>query len=206
MAEFNVTNTLCNPTQFQVKWNYGRGIILVIEPDGQLGLSVEMMDDFVPTKPGYEAIKSLMDQYGIFLLDPSRPYEHQAIEALTACVKVNRSIYNDCKNNMRRRASAQGAYDEKSFAETLEQMGYADLNRRVDALESRLEMYKSRVEAEKVVHEKYDPEKTLMCEDPPKVFASKIAMEIWLEEHPESKAKHEAWLGAEKKAKENAAS
>ncbi len=196
----NITNRLCNPSPFPVKWNYDKGVFLVIEPDGHLDLAVEVMDDFRSDKPGYEAIKSLMDQFGIFLRDPTRPYEHQAIEALEAYVKVNQMTYDDCRNNLRRAAAAQGTYDEKAFAETLEQMGYAALLERVNKAKARLEYYKEHVSEEKVIHERYDPERTLMCMDPPKEFDSKIAMQVYLDEHPETRATHEAWLAAQERA------
>lgn len=196
----NVSNRLCNPTPFLVTWPYDKGVVLKIEPDGHLDLPVEVMDDFRPDKPGHEAVKVQMDQYGIFLKDPTRAYEDQAMESLTSAVESNESMYKDAYNNMRRRAAASGTYDEEAFAETLEQMGYATLKVKVDTLKSRLAKYRELVTLdERILRQQHDPERTLLFLDPPKEFDSKIAMEIFLSEpdNKELREQQEAWLAAE---------
>jgi hypothetical protein len=193
----NVSNRLCNPTQFPVEWPYDKGVVLKIQPDGHLDLPVEVMDDFRPDKPGHDAVRMQMHQYGIFLRDPTRPYEAQAIEALEAAVKMQGGIYDDCYNNLRRRAAAQGTYDPEAFEETMTQMGYTGLKAKVDALKKRLEKYQSMVGEEITVHQQHDPERTLLFLDPPKEFDSKIAMEVFLAEHPDIKKKHDAWVAAQ---------
>jgi len=196
----NISNRLCNPTPFKIKWPYDKGVNLIIEPDGHIDLPVDIMDDFRSDKPGFEAVDFQMKQYGIFLKDPTRAYEHQAIETLEAYIETWTQTYNDCKNNMRRRASAQGTYDEKAFDETLKQMGYAAIMERVEQVKARLKIYQSSVSEERVVHQQFDPERTVLCLDPPKEFDSKIAMQIWLEEHPDVKAQHEAFMEAQENA------
>jgi len=197
----NISNRLCNASPFQVKWDLGKGVVLTLEPDGYLDLERHIMEDFISTNPGYEAVKSQMDQYGVFLRDPTRPYEHQAIEALESYVKIWNAIHRDAVNNMRRRAASQGVLDEKAFAETLNQLGYDALMTKVEKVKKRLVHYKKRVEDEVVVHEEYDPERTILCMDPPKQFESKIAMQVFLEENLEIKKRHEAYLRAEANAR-----
>ena len=193
----NVSNRLCNPTQFRCVWPYDKGVKLVIEPDGHLDLPVEVMDDFRPDKPGADAVKVQMDQYGIFLRDPTRPYEHQAVEAIASAVKSLGTMYEEAHANLRRRAASQGTYDEEAFAETLRQNGYAALKERVDDLKGRLEKYQKVLGEEKSVHQEFDPERTLIFLDPPKEFDSKVAMDIFLDENPELKAQQEAYLAAQ---------
>lgn len=193
----NVSNRLCNPTQFDVEWPYDKGVKLVIPADGWIDLPVEVMDDFRSDKPGYDAVKVQMNQYGIFLKDPTLPYEKQAIEAIDAAVRSLDGMYKDTHSNMRRRAAAQGTYDEEAFNETLTQMGYADLKRKTEALRDRLDKYRSRVSEDKAIFVEFDPKRTLIFLDPPKEFDSEIAMEIFLDENPELREQHDAWLAAQ---------
>jgi len=196
----NYSNRLCNPTPFPVEWPYDKGVVLKIEPDGHLDVPANIVEDFRPDQPGHDAVKSQMDQYGIFLRDPTKPYEVQAIEAIGAAVKSTQGMYDDAYNNMRRRAAAQGTYDAEAFEETLKQNGYVNLREKAESLRKRLEIYKGKVKVEEVVYEEYDPEKTLVFLDPPKEFDSKIAMEVFLDENPKVKKQHEAWLEAERQA------
>lgn len=193
----NISNRLCNPTPFRVVWPYDKGVMLTIEADGYVDLPADIMDDFRADKPGADAVKLQMDQYGIFLRDPTRPYEHQAADALAATIKSLGSMYDDAYANLRRRAAQMGSYDEKSFKETLRQNGYENLKEKVEILKKRLGKYQTRIGKETPVNRGFDPERTLIFLDPPKEFDSKVAMEIFLEDHPELKAKHEAYLAAQ---------
>jgi len=155
------------------------------------------MDDFREGKPGSPEVKSMMNHYGIFLRDPSQPFELQAIESIKASIKDKQGQYNDAHGNIRRSAAAQGTFDEGAFAETLHQMGYTGLKEEIDRLEGRLKQYTSRVNEERIIHEQFDLERTLIFLDPPKEFDSKVQMEIYLDENPEIKELQEKWLAAQ---------
>lgn len=197
MSNINISNRLCNPTPFQVVWPYDKGVKLVIPADGHLDLDAMVMDDFRSDKPGHEAVKAQMDQYGIFLRDPTRPYEHQALESLGCAIRSLDGMYQDTYNNLRRRAAAQGTYDQEAFEETLEQMGYGNLKRKVEALKERLVKYESAVSERAVVHEEFDPKRTLLFLDPPKEFDSEIAMEVYLAENEDVRAQQDAFVAAQ---------
>lgn len=193
----NLSNRLCNPSPFDVEWPYDKGVKLKIPADGYIDLPVEIMDDFRPDKPGYEAVKLQMDQYGIFLKDPTIPYEKQAVEALEACVRSRKAQYDDAHNNLSRRAAQQGNYDKKSFEETLRQLGFAALKEKTGVIDKRLDKFKRRAVKMEATPTKYDPKRTLLFLDPPKEFDSEVAMEIFLEENPKIKEQHDSWLAAQ---------
>lgn len=195
------SNRLCNPSPRDVLWKYDKGVVLTIPADGHLDLPSHIIDDFRSDKPGYEAVKTQMDSYALFLRDPTLPYEVQAIEALEAAVKSLGAMYDDAYNNMRRRAAAAGTYDEEAFAETLAQQGYASLKEKVEQFDERLKRYRKAVggDTKRLKRQQFDPERTLMFLDPPKEFESKIAMSIFLSE-PGNEAlrdQHEAWVAAQ---------
>ena len=195
----NLSNRLCNPTPFKVVWPWHSGITIPIEADGFADLDVNIMDDFRPDKPGYEAVKNQMDQYGIFLRDPTVPYERQAVDSLRACAKTLQSQYSDAINNLRRKAAANGISDEKAILETMKQQGYEKLRERMETITTRIKRYESHLKetVSENLYQKFDPEKTLIFLDPPKVFDSKVAMEVFLEENPRLKKQHNDWLKAQ---------
>ena len=193
----NISNRICNPSPFDVEWDYDKGVQLKIPADGHLDLTVEVMDDFREGKPGSPEVQGMMNHYGIFLRDPSQPFELQAIKALEASIKDKQGQYNDAHGNLRRNAAAQGTFDEGAFAETLHQMGYTALKAEIERLKGRLTQYTSRVNTERIIHEQFDLERTLIFLDPPKEFDSKVQMEIFLSENPELKERHEKWLAAQ---------
>ena len=52
-----VVARLRNPTPFDVKIPYERGVYINIPSDGEVELSMEQLDDFRPGKPGSEAAR-----------------------------------------------------------------------------------------------------------------------------------------------------
>lgn len=191
----NVSNRLCNPTPFKAVIDYDKGIKIVVPPDGFVDLDRRVMEDFMPDQPGAEAVSELTNHFGIFLRDPTRNYEAQAVEALEATIRSKESMYNDAHGNLRRRAAAQGTYDEEAFAETLEQMGYKKLMEDIDRLKKRLSIYKRKLTTtDRPIHQQYDPERTLLWKNPPMEFESRLAMEVYLEENDKERAEQQIWL------------
>lgn len=192
----NITNTLCNPTPWDVEWRWHAGIVLCVPGDGQLDLDVEVMDDFRLGKPGSEAVQTMMDSFGIFLRDPSRSYEVQALATLKACARDMRERLAASIDDIRAGRAAQGIKDEDSFIEIKRRLGLTRLEERVEVLQDRIKFLESHVKEEEVkpLHEQLDPSRTLLFLDPPKVFSTPLAMEMFLNEHPEYQAKQAEWM------------
>lgn len=200
MASYS--NKLVNPTPFQVEWTYDRGVEIVIEPDSSVELNPDMTSQFRPDTPNTEAIRQEMGQHGIFLEDLHRSWDEQAMEAIEKCVQFKRGMLNAAKANLRKDASRNGAFSEDSFNEMMQQLGYDVAEEKIAKLEDRLKRYKRSVQKPKRVKEaQLDPTRTLVFKDPPQVFPTALAMEIYLEEHPEEKNQYEAWLAQMKAAK-----
>ncbi len=197
----NISNRLCNATPFNREWDYDKGIKIPVPANGFVDLDRRVMEDFMPDQPGAEAVQELMKHEGIFLRDPTRTYESQAVEALEACVASREAMYKDVHGNLRRRAAAQGTYDEKAFTETLDNMGYTKLKEDTDVIKKRLKIYMRKLgDSTRPVHQQHDPEKTLLWKNPPMEFESKVAMEVYLEENDKERAEHQLWLKSQNEA------
>ena len=194
----SLTNRLCNPTPFLVDWNYDRGVHIKLQPDGFMDLQdVEMSNQFRPGLPGTEAVREEMHQFGIFLRETSIPYEVQAIEAIKASIDYHETLYNTTANNVRLKAAQIGLNTPEAIEQHLEFMGYVALRNKIEKLRDRLKRYESKIDKTqegRPRHRQYDPKRTLLFLDPPKEFDSEIAMEIFLEENPNMKARQEAFL------------
>lgn len=205
-----ISNTLCNPTPFDVKIDWHQGIAITIPADGSIDLSgqlgVEQMDDFRDGKPGSEAVKEIMNHYGIFLRDFSRTYESQALEGLSASIRSKESMYNEFVNTHRKNRAQQGiSENEEAFEEILRQYGYIKLREELGLLKSRVNFLRKSIGDEPAaVREKLDPERTLMFTDPPRVFASKMALQMFLNDPGNEKLKrqYESFMGEFNKAEE----
>lgn len=205
-----ISNTLCNPTPFDVKIDWHQGIAITIPADGSIDLSgqlgVEQMDDFRDGKPGSEAVKEIMNHYGIFLRDFSRTYESQALDGLSASIRSKESMYNEFVNTHRKNRAQQGiSENEEAFEEILRQYGYTKLREEIGLLKSRVNFLRKSIGDEPAaVREKLDPERTLMFTDPPRVFASKMALQMFLNDPGNEKLKrqYESFMGEFNKAEE----
>jgi len=192
------SNRLCNPTPFPVDWNYNAGVYIKIEPDGFFDMTDPIMcEQMRPDVPGGDAIRDEMHHYGIFLRDPSVPYEVQALEALKEMARLVGQRYDAAAGDLKRKAVADGIFNEEAFQEHLDSTGHGALKQRLDKIEARIKMYTKRIDPSlmrRATREQYDPSKTLLFMDPPKVFESAMAMEIFLEENPDLKARQDRWL------------
>jgi hypothetical protein len=190
------TAKLCNPTPFDVKLNWERGINIKIPAFGETELSMQQMDDFRPGKPGSADVKSSLDYYGLFLLDADRPYDNQALEALSRSRAAKKAQYDSAVRNITdRRAQAGIAPDPDALAETIDQMGYAELNRKISVLKDAIADFKAVVgdNPEQSTRTQLDPKRTVFVMDPPREFPSVAAMEFFLKQNDEVRAKHQAF-------------
>jgi len=198
-----VISRLHNPTQFEVNWNWHGGINIKIEPDGYIDLTNAQMVDFTPGQPGSEAVRNLMDELGIFIRNPDLSYESQALESLRACIKLKTAQYNDSVNTISgRRASAGVTPDPGALEEILRQMGLVALREKIEALKGRAAKFEKAVAAQGTSKsaKTIDPDRTLIFVKPPKVFETPFAMQVYLDENPDLKAKWQAWREEYRKA------
>lgn len=193
MASFS--NKLCNPTPFDVKLNWECGINIRIPAFGTANLTMQQMDDFRPGKPGSADIKSTLDYFGLFLLDIDRHYDNQALEALRRSQAAKKQQYNAAVQNIADRKSAAGVpHNPDALEETLKQMGYIKLREEIYLLENAISKFQKAVgvNPERSVTPTLDPARTVFVIDPPYEFPSVAAMEFFLDQNPEIKAKHAA--------------
>jgi len=204
----NVQNRLCNSTPFPVKINWHAGINIIVPSDNYVDLTIEQMDDFREGKPGSEAVREVMHHSGIFLRDADRTYESQALEAIKLSLRSKKSQYDGVVNNLRRSRAQNGITENaEAFEEILASMGYVALRGEIELLQSRSKFLSQHVEvAEAVVHQSFDPERTLVFLDPPREFPSVVAMQMFLNENPDMQKQRDEYLSALKEAEDEAGS
>ena len=196
-----LTNRLCNPTPFRCKLNWDKGVNIVVPADGHYDLTNAQLVDFQPGQPGSETVQLLMNDHGIFLRDTDRTYEAQAIEALRACRRSKNAHYEESTNNLRRSRAASGIVDNpEALEETFRQLGLTNLKEQVNRLDFRIKALEGEVSRQKAVVStaKFDPERTLLFVDPPRVFETAFALQMFLAE-PENaalKRQYESWKRA----------
>lgn len=191
------SNRLCNATPLKVDWEYDRGVHIKIDPDGFIDLmDVAQANDFSGGQPGSETVREQMDFLGIFLRDPSVPYENQAHETLSRCLQTRQRIYNEFVERLRTNMSSSGNFSEEALNEKIKASGYARYAEDNERIRKRVEFFSSRTETVRTQHEQYDPEKTLMFHNPPRVFESKSALELYLLDHPDEADKHKRYMAA----------
>lgn len=189
------TARLCNPTPFAVDLPWDRGVSIQIEAFGDANLTMQQLDDFQPGKPGSATVREVLNYHGLFLLDADRPYDHQALEAVQRAHKAKKAQYDATVQNMIKRRAENGVTaNDEAFNETLEQMGYTELARKVEVLAKQIKKFGKVVKEspEASQRSQLDPRRTIFILNPPRQFPSVAAMEFYLEENPEVKAKHEA--------------
>jgi len=193
---------ICNPTLWEVKINFERGVVLRIPALGSLDLSMQQMDDFRPGKPGSENVLSYLDYHGAFLLDGDRPYDHQALEALKKAYAARKSQYDQVVQNAMSMRAAQGINpDPSALEETLRQQGYVRFREHLDTIREQIQKLEAVVadNPERTVRARFDPTRTVFVLEPPREFPSVAAMEFFLEKNPDIKAKHDEFVKATQK-------
>lgn len=194
----NFTNRLCNPTPYKAKLNFHAGITITIDPDGHKDLPADQARDFQKGQPGSESVQELLAAEGLFMLDLDRSYEVQALEALDKASRGLLSRYSDMVNRMRRDRAAQGISDnQEAFDEVLAQTGYAALKERADALQGRAKFLRSALDKNKAETpvQKIDPDRTIPFTNPPRVFPSPLALQMFLSDKANAglKTQWERW-------------
>jgi hypothetical protein len=199
------TTKLCNSTPFAVKLNYSAAIRIRIEPFGSKELTMEQMDDLRPGKPGSAAVKSVLDTFGVFLLDVDRPYDSQALDALRLSHRARKAQYDAAHQNLISSRAASGiAPNEEALEETLKQMGLTNVRDEVAILASAIKKFEKVVAKASAssARAQFDPKRTVFVTDPPREFPSVAAMEFFLESSPEIAARHKAFRMREDGASE----
>lgn len=196
-----LTNRMFNATPFRVKFPWDKGINITIEPDGYLDLSNAQLADFQPGQPGSETVQTLMNDFGLFLRDTDRTFEAQCLDALKACRRSKNSHFEESTNNLRRSRAAAGIVDNPdALEETFRQLGLSNLRDQVQRLDSRIRMVEAEVAKQKTsaAKVKFDPERTLLFTNPPRVFETPFAMKMFLADPANAalKAQWEAWKAA----------
>jgi hypothetical protein len=142
-----------------------------------------------------------MNELGIFLRDTDKTYEAQALEALRLAHRAKKTHYEEATGNLRRSRASQGIVDNpEALEETFRQLGLVALRDTVEGLAFRIKQFEGAVAEQKktVQRDAVDPDRTLLFVDPPKIFETKFALNVFLSE-PENaalKVKYDAWRKA----------
>lgn len=190
------SSKLCNPTPFDVKLPWDRGVNIKVLAFDATELSMAQMDDFRPGKPGSADVKSVLDYHGLFLLDSDRPYDNQALEALQRAYSSKKAQYDSAVRNITDRRAASGVSpNPEALEETLRQMGYEELGRKIQVLKEAAAKFREVVgdQPERTQRQQLDPKRTVFVIDPPREFPSVAAMEFFLDQNADIRAKHLAF-------------
>ena len=192
---------LVNPTPFNVKIPYERGVYINVPADGETELSMGQLDDFRPGKPGSEATKSLLNWEGCFIQDSNLSYDYQALTTLRAAVQLREQRVKDFIDRTRNARIAGGTtVDESTMADLVESAGYGKMQRDTDKLKARIAALERVVSADDgrgAVRQNLDPKRTCFVISPPRQFPSETALHMFLAENPDVKAKHDAFTNPE---------
>jgi hypothetical protein len=182
---------LMNPTPWEAKLDYDRGVRLRVNAFGSLPLTMQQMDDFRGDKPGSEAVEAVLDTFGLFLYDSDRPYDNQALEALKRMFAVLSDRYRSAERRLRDGRSAQGiSTDDDALYETLDQLGYKKVKEKIDTLKIQIAEYEKAAGPERNVREKLDPARTIFVLNPPREFPSVATMNFFLSQNEKIRLEH----------------
>ncbi len=194
-----VVARLVNPTPFDVKIPYERGVFLNIPADGDIELSMQQLDDFRPGKPGSEEPRKILEFEGVFLQDSDLSYDSQALKAIGLAIRDRKERIKTFIERTRNSRIAGGAtVDDATMEDLVNNAGYGRMQDDVDLLERRVKKLQIVVSADKTrgaVRQNLDPKRTVFVTNPPRQFASVTAMEMFLDDHPDIKEAHEKLVG-----------
>lgn len=193
------TAKLANPTPWEVKLDWDRGIKIRIPAFGDTVLTMAQLDDFRDGKPGSEAVLEVLNYHGLFVVDSDRPYDNQALEAIQRAYTAKKAQFDSAVRNLTdRRAAAGVAPNEEALEETLRQQGLLTLRDKVQTLAEQIKKLTEAVGPvrDRVLRQPLDPSRTVFVMDPPRQFPSVAAMNFFLdmEENREIKAEHERFI------------
>lgn len=186
---------LMNPTPWDVRLDWERGVRIRIPAFGEAAITAEQQRDYTPGTPGEDAVMVELNYYGVFLLDADRPYDNQALDALEKARVARKEKYDSAIRRMMDRRSQMGVSpDPEALEEAVRQMGLAEVRQQVKILDEQLKKLRAVVGPDRrSVKPRLDPTRTVFVTDPPREFPSVSAMEFFLEMNPETKARHEAF-------------
>jgi hypothetical protein len=191
-----VVARLVNPTPFDVKIPYERGVYINIPADGDVELEMGQLDDFRAGKPGSEAARKLLEFEGVFLQDSDLSYDTQALTALQIAVRERKDRIKTFIDRTKNSRIAGGAtVDDATMEDLINSSGYGRMQNDVDKLVTRIKTLEDVVSADEsrgAVRQNLDPERTCMVINPPRQFPSKTALAMFLNENPEIKKEHDA--------------
>lgn len=196
-----------------MRWDWHLGIVISIQPDSHYDLTNQQLPDFQPGQPGSENIQQFMNELGVFLRDTDKTYEAQALECLRNCYRARMSQYQEATNNVRKNRAAGGIVDNPAALEEIyKQMGLQGvstdrdgkvrlgLKEQCERIQFRMKQYEQAVSDQKAVSKEsdVDPDRTLLFTDPPKVFETKFALQVFLNEpgNEQLKSRYEQWRAA----------
>jgi hypothetical protein len=133
-----------------------------------------------------------MSEYGIFLRDTDKTYESQALECLKLCHRAKKTHYEEATGNLRRGRAAQGiSENDAALEETFRQLGLVALREQIAGLEFRIKQFEAAVSEQRTAKQAdaVDPDRTLLFVDPPKIFETKFALQVFLSEPENAKLK-----------------
>lgn len=184
---------LLNPTPWDVKINYEKGVVITVPAFGQVDLTMGQFEDYRPNTPGAEAVYEILDTEGVFLFDTDRPYENQALETLKKTLKKRMDLVTAKEKHYTDLAARQNLnFDQESLKNVWKQLGIDVVREKCEVIKRFIEKYESVVKKETSVRRHVlDPDKTVFSTNPPREFPSKIAREFFLSENPTIAAKEE---------------
>ena len=191
-----VVAKMVNPTPFEVKIPYSRGIYIVIPSDGDTELTMEQLDDFRGGKPGSEETRKILQFEGVFLQDTDLSYDYQALATLRSAVREREERIKTFIDRTRNSRIAGGAtVDDATMEDLIQSAGYGRMQDDVTKLKARITTLSSVVnedESKGAVRQTLDPKRTCFVINPPRQFPSETALTMFLNEHPDIKAEHDA--------------
>lgn len=196
-----VTDKLVNATPFDVNIPYDRGVSLKVPSDGQIQLTYDQLQDFRPGTEGYEEIRNLLESNGLFILDPDKSYDVQALDCLRACLRHKETQYTAFVDSVQNaRLSQNKSIDEDSMQKIVDQAGYGKqapngVQWQIDKLQGRIRILEETGEKQ-AARAGFDPKRTCFGTQPPREFPSETALKMFLEENPELKAQQEKYIAA----------
>lgn len=193
---------LMNPTPWDVKINYEKGIMINIPAFGQVDITMAQFEDYRPGTPGEEAVYEILDMEGVFLFNTDRPYENQALDTLKKTLKKREELLTSKVKSYTDLAARQGLKLEPDQVHNVnEQLGVNMLKEKCETIKRFISKYEAVVTKDTAKRRSVlDPERTVYATNPPREFPSKVAREFFLAEHPAIAEKEDEFRVGMKKA------
>ena len=187
---------MVNPTPFDVKIPYTRGIYITVPSDGDTDLDMDQLDDFRGGKPGSEETRKILEFEGVFIQDTDLSYDYQALKALRLAVREREDRIKTFVERTKGSRIAGGAtVDDATMEDLIQSAGYGRMQNDVDTLKARIKILSGVVNEDEnkgAVRQTLDPKRTCFVINPPRQFPSETSLAMFLSEHPDIKKEHDA--------------